>query len=300
MAEWRDLLDPGRDELLANVGDLLPDVLVEQLAAEPDPGRRPRLTGGSGWIAGMLQVPVLVEVEDRLYYQEVGLVLTSERAVTVRWTPSGEEPFDPAAVRELFAEHPSPSPGRIAYQLLDEVADRHLDLEDSLNTELDELDEHVDDWPSERIRRRITDLRHDILQIRRTLGPTRDAVRRLVDGRLDIGSEPVVGEELRPLFAQAYDKLLHATEALDLARDLLSGVRESHQARIAQEQNDVIKKLAVIASLLLLPTFIVGNYGQNFDHMPELEWRLGYLFSWGLVVATTVAQLAFYRWRRWI
>ena len=56
----------------------------------------------------------------------------------------------------------------------------------------------------------------------------------------------------------------------------------------------------MIASLLLLPTFIVGNYGQNVTHMPELEWRLGYLFSWALILLTTVAQLAFYRWRRWI
>ena len=62
----------------------------------------------------------------------------------------------------------------------------------------------------------------------------------------------------------------------------------------------MIKKLAVIASLLLLATFIVGNYGQNFAHMPELEWRLGYLFSWALIALTTVAQLAFYRWRHWI
>ena len=38
----------------------------------------------------------------------------------------------------------------------------------------------------------------------------------------------------------------------------------------------MVKKLAVIASLLLLPTFIVGFYGQNFDHMPELDWQLGY------------------------
>ena len=32
-----------------------------------------------------------------------------------------------------------------------------------------------------------------------------------------------------------------------------------------------MKKLTVIASLLLVPTFIVGVYGQNFQHhFPEL------------------------------
>ncbi len=56
----------------------------------------------------------------------------------------------------------------------------------------------------------------------------------------------------------------------------------------------------MIASLLLLPTFIVGVYGQNFDHMPELHWQLGYAFSWAIIALTTIGQLAFFRWKRWI
>jgi magnesium transporter len=52
--------------------------------------------------------------------------------------------------------------------------------------------------------------------------------------------------------------------------------------------------------LLLVPTFIVGLYGQNFRHMPELHWAWGYWWSWGLIIATTIGQLAFFRWKRWI
>ena len=37
-----------------------------------------------------------------------------------------------------------------------------------------------------------------------------------------------------------------------------------------------MKRLTVIASILLLPTFIVGLYGQNFVNMPELRWHYGY------------------------
>jgi hypothetical protein len=56
----------------------------------------------------------------------------------------------------------------------------------------------------------------------------------------------------------------------------------------------------VIASLLLLPTFIVGLYGQNFRSIPELHWGFGYAWSWGLIVVTTALQLAFFRWLGWI
>ena len=52
-------------------------------------------------------------------------------------------------------------------------------------------------------------------------------------------------------------------------------MRDYHQAKIANDQNEVMKRLTAIASILLLPTFIVGLYGQNFAHMPELNWGTG-------------------------
>ncbi len=105
--------------------------------------------------------------------------------------------------------------------------------------------------------------------------------------------------EIEIHFADSYDKLLRATDGLEITRDLLGGVRDFHQSTIANEQNEVMKRLTVISSVLLVPTFIVGMYGQNFLNMPELNWRFGYGFSWMLIVLSTVAQLAYYRWKRW-
>jgi Mg2+ and Co2+ transporter CorA len=55
-----------------------------------------------------------------------------------------------------------------------------------------------------------------------------------------------------------------------------------------------------IASIMLLPTFIVGLYGQNFDDMPETHWHYGYGFSWMVIVAVTVFQVWFFRRRKWL
>ena len=76
-------------------------------------------------------------------------------------------------------------------------------------------------------------------------------------------------------------------------------MRDYYQAKITEQQNDVAKKLTVIASLVLVPSFIVGFYGQNFaDEFDDRYWSIG--VSVGLIVATTLAQLALFRWRRWI
>jgi magnesium transporter len=193
----------------------------------------------------------------------------------------------------------------IVYHLTDDIAERFLDLLDDIHSEVDEIEEEVDKWPLEEVRRRLSGLRHDLLHVRKVLAPTRDAVREIVDGRVEIEgrmpfSREVFPTELERQFSTTYDKLLRAGEAIEFARDLLAAVRDYQQARLAIDQNEVTKKLTAIASMVLLPTFIVGVYGQNFDHMPELHWRFGYAYSWAVILGTTLLQFVYFRRRRWL
>ncbi|MDQ3822488.1 MAG: magnesium transporter CorA family protein [Actinomycetota bacterium] len=304
---WIDLLDPSEAELREHVpSELHPGALQQMLRpASLEGAGRPTLQGHHDYVFGVVLVAVAVPEEDRLFYQEIDLVLTRNRLVTVRKTPPGEAPFDPEPVRATCERKGHTVPGMVVYHLVDDVAERYLDIVDALDDEIDELESHVDDWPNERTRARISALRRDLLHLRRTLAPTREAVHGVMDGRVDLEGRALFAREVFPAeiereFGTAHDKLLRATEMLELARDLLAAARDYHQNKISVEQNDVTKRLAVIASLLLFPTFVVGVYGQNFEHMPELGWRLGYAFSWAIVVVTTLLQLAFFRWRRWI
>ena len=55
----------------------------------------------------------------------------------------------------------------------------------------------------------------------------------------------------------------------------------------------------MIASLVLVPSFIVGFYGQNFaGQFRNGYWSVG--VSVGLIVTTTLLQLVLFRWRRWL
>ena len=227
------------------------------------------------------------------------MVLTRDELVTVRKTPPGGRPpydIEPAQA----ACRPDESIGMIVYRLVDDIAERYLDLIDELNDEIDELEDHVEDWPSERIRERLSVLRHDMLHIRRTLSPTRDAVRVVVDNRIYFPGEEVFTHDVELSFGAAYDKLMRALEGLELSRDLVAGVRDYHQAKVANDQNDVMKKLTAIASMLLLPTLIVGLYGQNFRNIPELHWGFGYYYSLGLIAVSTLAQFAYFRRKGWL
>jgi magnesium transporter len=300
-ATWTDLLDPDRDALeRAAPAQLHPralDMMLASAVADEEP--RPTLEAHEGYVFGVLLVAVAVPAQDTIYYEEIDLALTRDTLLTVRKTPPGRAPFDPAGLKAAVKDdHEAPM---AAYYLVDDVAESYLDLLDALEDEIDELEDHVEEWPPERIRARLSALRHDMLQIRRTLAPTRDAVRRVVDNRIDLeGGEELFTASIELHFADAYDKLLRASEALDLCRDLVASVRDYYQAKIAQDQNEVMKRLTAVASVLLVPTFIVGLYGQNFKDVPELDWSFGYWWSWGLIVVSTVAQFIYFRRKRWL
>ncbi|HMJ00969.1 MAG TPA: magnesium transporter CorA family protein [Gaiellaceae bacterium] len=302
-ATWVDLLDPDRAELEGHLPKTLQQSAIDRLlaAAEHDDEPRPTLQTHGDYVFGVFLVAVAVPEEDRVFYQEIDVVLTREFLLTVRKTPPGEEPYDIGPVRTICPEGEEPESGMILYHLVDDVAERYLNLIDAVNDEIDELEDNVEKWANEKVRQRLSDLRHDLLHIRRTLAPTRDAVRRIVDGRLELeaGVEAFPrGVELH--FADAYDKLLRASEGLELSRDLVASARDYHQSKISNDQNEVMKKLTAIASILLVPTFIVGLYGQNFKHIPELHWSFGYWWSWGWILASTAFQLVYFRRKGWI
>jgi magnesium transporter len=303
MADWIDLLDPDAQELRAALGREVHDLAFEQLL-EPtrlDDEPRPRLEGHDHYVFGVFLVPVAIREEDRVYYKEIDFIAMRERLVTVRKTPEHGHPFDITGAMESAERDDDKRVGVMVYRIADHIAEYFLDLVDAIDEEIDELEDGIEDWPAAQVRQRISTLRHDLLHVRRTLTPTRDAVRRVVDRRIDIGEGPeVLPRDVELDFADVYDKLLRAVDGLDFSRDLLASARDYQQAKIANDQNEVTKRLTVIASLLLVPTFIVGVYGQNFDHMPELHWRFGYWWSWGLIVGTTILQLLFFRGLGWI
>jgi magnesium transporter len=311
MANWIDLVDPDERAVREAAPAELHAEVVAQLVHRPtteDRLPRPKLETHGSYVWGVFLAAKVDPREDRVFYQEVDVVLTEETVVTVRKTPpGGEDPFDPAHLREACGRE-KPLAGIMLYHLVDEIAERYLDLVDGLNSEIDEVEDSIEATPATEIRARLFDLRHDVLRIRKSLGPTRDAVRAVADDRIELQRDGLLVRDRPRLFPRevdlqffgAYDKIMRAYDGLEVSRDLVAGARDYLQAKISNDQNEVVKRLTATASILLFPTFIVGVYGQNFDHIPELHWYLGYLWSWGIIVVVTIAQLVFFRRKGWI
>jgi magnesium transporter len=294
-----DLVDPSPQDLHALVPARLDPDAVEALCASGGDGRdaRPALESHGTYLFGVLLLPGSLSRENRVVYHELDVVATPDVLVTVRKSGPDGSLADISALDHI--EDPL-STGLLVHRLVDAAAEAYLDLVDALYGEIDELEDHLDEVPAPMIRHRLSDLRHEMLHARRNASSTRAVVRRVVDGRLDLGADDALfPRDAERAFAETYDTLVRAIEELDVARDLLASVRDYLQSTIAENHSEVVKKLTMVASLVLVPTLITGFYGQNFaSAFDDGFWSLG--VSVGLIAASTLGQLVFFRWKRWL
>ena len=119
---------------------------------------------------------------------------------------------------------------------------------------------------------RIYDLKREIAEARRALSPLMAALPEF---------EAQADEEAGERHAWTWlDNVQSTVDRLDrhlvghdeLLRDMLS----AHLAQVSVRQNEDMRKISAWAAMIAVPTLIVGIYGMNFHHMPELTWTFGY------------------------
>jgi len=107
-------------------------------------------------------------------------------------------------------------------------------------------------------------------------------------------------DEMMPHYqdAKEHAETLHyyADELTDFATNL-TGL----QLALASQKTNLVMRILTVFSAFFLPlTFIVGIYGMNFEHMPELPWRYGYAAVWGVMLLVTAGIWLWFRRRGWL
>ena len=64
-------------------------------------------------------------------------------------------------------------------------------------------------------------------------------------------------------------------------------------------QNDDMRKISAWAAMAAIPTMAAGVYGMNFEHMPELHSRYGYVVVLGIMALIFAGMLLIFRKRGW-
>src|SRR3972149_1765497 len=90
------------------------------------------------------------------------------------------------------------------------------------------------------------------------------------------GGSTLVHDSTRIYLRDVYDHTMHAMDSIETFRDTLSGMIDIYLMSLSNRLNEIMKVLAIIATIFMPLSFIAGIYGMNFRHMPELAWSWGY------------------------
>jgi magnesium transporter len=183
-------------------------------------------------------------------------------------------------------------PGYVLYALMDAVVDRYFPLLHSVETELERIEEQIfaNTAPRANIEA-LYGLKRRLMVFRHAVGPLLESLSNISGARV-----PGVCAGMQEYFRDVSDHLHRLSQTIESIRDTVSTAISVNLSMITLQESETMKRLAAYAALIAVPTLIVGVYGMNFDHMPELHWRYGYAFSLGIIAA--VDSYIFYRLRR--
>ncbi len=109
------------------------------------------------------------------------------------------------------------------------------------------------------------------------------------------GMGQALPEECACYFRVYENKVRRVSEQIQFLYEEVVHVREALDAAIAYEQNRIMKVFTTVTTVFMPLTLVAGWYGMNFNSMPELTWRYGYLFVGALSVAVVIGCIIFFK-----
>lgn len=183
----------------------------------------------------------------------------------------------------------------LVYSLVDTLVDGYFRVLEGMGELIEDIEEELSKGPLQIILKRIIALKREIIFMRKGVWPLREVI-----GALERGESDLISHSSRVYFRDTYDHTIQVIDGVETYRDLLSGMLELYLSSISNRTNEVMKFLTVIGTIFMPLTFLVGVYGMNFKHMPELEWHYGYFGLWVFMIALTGAMILYFRKKRWL
>jgi len=183
----------------------------------------------------------------------------------------------------------------LAYTIIDTIVDQYFLVLERFGEEIEALEDQLVTNPSRNSLAAIQHLKREILYLRKSVWPLREAVSGLLRG-----DSALVRDGTRIFLRDVYDHTIQVIDNVETYRDMLSGMLETYLSSVSNRMNEVMKVLTVIATIFIPLTFIAGIYGMNFQHMPELKWRYGYFIIWGIMALIAGFMLVQFKKKKWL
>jgi magnesium transporter len=290
---WIGLYEPTQEEFDSVAGEFGLHELAVKEAVKVH--QRPKVERYGDSLFVVLKAARYEEEEERVEFGEIHAFVGSDFVVTVRHG----EAYELREVRRQLEGNPDllrRGPSAVLYTIMDRVVEDYGPVADGLENDIDEIEVEVFEGTpgaAQAASRRIYELSREVIQFHQATQPLAGALGSLTEGD---GIDPEVRRHLRDV----QDRVLRVTERVEGFRELLTNILSVNLTLVGINQNDQMKKISAWAAVVIVPTLIAGIYGMNFDYMPELHWKYGYLFAISLMALIAFALYRNFKRAGWL
>jgi magnesium transporter len=289
---WIGFVEPSAAELQPVVDTLG----IHPLAAEDavHGQQRPKLERYGDEVLVVSKTVHYVDSHEVIETGDLLIFLGCRYVVTVRHGGG----IDIGARRKILEADPKAlkdGPAEVLHGLLDLVVDEYSSALTGLEEDVDDVQERVFSHAGQEHSQRIFLLKREVLTFRQAVVPLREPLAELATR-----DYPAVPEPLRPYFRDVEDHLLRVTDRLSGVDVVLSSALDANIAQVGIRQNEDMRKMSAWLAIGAVPTVVGAIYGMNFQHMPELGWKYGYLLAIGVMALICYALYRNFKHRGWL
>ena len=116
----------------------------------------------------------------------------------------------------------------------------------------------------------------------------------------------LVDHNTRIFLRDCQDHIVQLLDIVETYRERVSGLMDIYLSTLTVRMNEIMKVLAVITTIFMPLTFIVGVYGMNFNtdispfNMPELNMRYGYVICLAVMGLIAIGMVLYFVRLGWL
>lgn len=243
-------------------------------------------------VAKMLALP---KASGKIEVDQVSFVLGRNLLISFQQHPGPTLDSVRQRLRDQVSSLRRKSADYLLYALLDVIVDHYFTVVDTLGDRISTMQRKVVVKPEIKDLKTMLELRSALITVGRHVLPMRELA-----GRLIALQSPLLDKGTRRYLNDLQDHTVYIAESIAMFRDMVSNLENTYHAQTNARMAQVMRLLTVISTIFIPLTFIVGVYGMNFHHMPELGWRLGYPAVMLFMALLAGGMLLWFRRKGWI
>ena len=182
----------------------------------------------------------------------------------------------------------------LAYALLDTIVDNYLINIEILENIIEKTESRIFIPKQKGLIEEIYKHKTEINFLRKSIRPVKEIVHQLIENESGF-----IADDNLKYFRDLNDLVIQASETIEIYQLMLNDQMNIYHANLDLRANEIMKVLTVFSAFFIPLTFVAGVYGTNFEYLPEIKLKFGYLYFWMLLVAITMGLLVYFKKRKW-